>query len=157
MRFSSVLKYKLPVLYGLAMAVLLFLLKWLELRFIIFDHAFEIYIGGIALIFTALGIWLAKKLTSPATVIIEKQVLVPVPATQPFQMNETALEQTGISKREMDVLELMARGMSNQEIAGELFVSLSTVKTHTASIFEKLEVKRRTQAVEKARSIRLIP
>ncbi len=137
------------ILYGISLAILLFLLKWLELRFVIISHAFEIYIGAIALLFTVLGIWLAQKLTKPKTetFFVEKKA---------FILNENELKKLEISKREMDVLQLMAEGLSNQEIAEKLFVSLNTIKTHTSNLFEKLDVKRRTQAIEKAKRLSLI-
>lgn len=140
------------------MAILLFLLKWLELRFIIMDHALELYIGSIALVFTALGIWLALKLSRPKIeqVIIEKEVIVHKP-TEAFVLNEKELEKLNISRRELDVLQLMSEGLSNQEIAEKLFVSLNTVKTHAANLFMKLDVKRRTQAVEKAKRLNILP
>ncbi len=137
------------------MALFLFLLRWLELRFIIMDHALEIYIGAIAMIFTGLGIWLALKLAKPKTIVIEKEVAAPAAAS--FVMNEKELERLNLSRRELEVLQAMAGGLSNQEIAGQLFVSLNTVKTHSSNIFMKLDVKRRTQAVEKAKRLSIIP
>lgn len=137
-----------------ALAVLLFVLRWLELRFLIINHAIEVYAGAIAVIFTGLGIWLALKLTKPKTVIVEKEVYV---SGQEFELNEAVLEKLGLSKRELEVLELMSAGLSNQEIANRLFVSLNTIKTHTSKLFEKLDVKRRTQAIEKAKRIGIIP
>jgi DNA-binding CsgD family transcriptional regulator len=138
------------------MAMLLLLLKWLEVRFIIFDHAFEIYAGAIALIFTGLGVWLALKLTKPKVerVIVEKEVYIP---TSTFTLNERALQNLNLSKRELEVLQLMAEGLSNHEIAERLFVSLSTVKTHSRNLFDKLEVSRRTQAIDKAKKLSIIP
>lgn len=149
-------KNKSILVYSASLALLLFLLKWLELRFIIFDHAMEVYIGAIAVIFTALGIWLALKLVRPAkqTIIIEKPVYLGNPGG--FILNEKALYELGLSRRELEVLQLMAEGLSNQEIAARLFVSLNTIKTHTSKLFEKMEVKRRTQAVEKAKRLQLI-
>ncbi|HEU4551482.1 MAG TPA: LuxR C-terminal-related transcriptional regulator [Chitinophaga sp.] len=157
MAASFLSKHKHVILYGICLALLLFLLKWLELRFIILNHAFEIYIGAIALIFTGLGIWLALKLTKPKvkTVVVEKEVYIP--QDDAFVLNERELEQMGISNRELEVLQLMAEGLSNQEIAGRLFVSLNTIKTHSSRLFEKMDVKRRTQAVEKAKRLRIIP
>lgn len=73
-----------------------------------------------------------------------------------FILNETELQRLGISKREHEVLELIAKGLSNQEIADKLFVSLNTIKTHTSNLFLKLEVSRRTQAIQKAKELRLI-
>lgn len=151
------LRNKAAINYGISLAFLMFLLKWLELRFVIFDHSFEIYIGFIALIFTALGIWLALKLSKPKieTVLVEKEVIVN--RNDSFVQNTSLISQLEIRKRELEVLGLLAEGYSNREIAAKLFVSLSTVKTHNQNLFEKLDVKRRIQAVEKAKKLNLIP
>lgn len=153
---KTLVKNKWIVLYGFSLALLLFLLRWLELRFLILSHAQDVYNGAIALIFTLLGIWIALKIAKPKkeTVIIEKTIYLQ--PEKEFVLNQTALEELNLSPREMDVLELMAKGMSNAEIAEKLFVSLNTIKTHSSKIYEKLEVKRRTQAVEKARQLSLI-
>ena len=158
---------KATIVYSISLAFLLFLLKWLELRFIIFHHSFEIYIGFIAVIFTALGIWLALKLSKPKieTIVVEKLVLseveVEVYINSPDSYRDvpdaSLIAQLGLSKRELEILSLLAQGHSNQEIAAKLFVSLSTVKTHIQNLFEKLDVKRRTQAAEKAKRLNLIP
>ena len=150
-------KYKAIIIYSISLAFLLFFLKWLELRFIIFDHSLEIYIGFIAIIFTGLGIWLALKLTKPKikTLVIEKEVYIN--RNENFVLNTSLISQLELSKRELEILNLMAQGHSNEEIAAKIFVSLSTVKTHNQNLFEKLDVKRRTQAIEKARSVNLIP
>lgn len=149
-------KHRQELLYGVSLALLLFVLKWLELRFLIIDHIIEIYVGAIALMFTGLGIWLAQKLTAPKveTRIVEREVYVA--AGDEFAVNEPERLRLGISQRELEVLQLVAEGLSNQEIAERLFVSLNTVKTHSSRIFEKLEVRNRTQAVERARRLRLI-
>jgi two-component system, NarL family, response regulator LiaR len=154
---NFLLRHKATIVYSISLALLLFLLKWLELRFIIFDHSFEIYIGFIAIIFTALGIWLALKLSKPKieTVIIEKEVYVN--RNENFILDTSLISQLELSKRELEILSLLAQGHSNQEIAAKLFVSLSTVKTHIQNLFEKLDVKRRIQAVEKAKRLNLIP
>ena len=154
---NFLLRNKATIIYSISLAFLLFLLKWLELRFIIFDHSFEIYIGFIAVIFTALGIWLALKLSKPKieTVVVEKEVYVT--RNESFVLDESLVAQLELSKRELEILGLLAQGHSNQEIAAKLFLSLSTVKTHIQNLFEKLDVKRRIQAVEKARSLNLIP
>ena len=148
-------KNKHTILYAIALALLLFLLKWLELKLIIVDNAYEIYMGAIAVFFTILGIWLALKLTKPKTVVVEKQVYIN--NGPEFTINQTELDKLGLSKRELDVLQLMAEGLSNQEISERLFVSLNTIKTHSAKVFEKMEVKRRTQAVEMAKRLCIIP
>ena len=146
------------LLYGMALAVLLFLLKWLEWRFILFDHAIELYSGAIALLFTGLGIWLALKLAKPkvSTVVVEKEVLVPVKAEVDEAGLASELAKLGMSQRELEVLRLMAEGLSNQEIADRLFVSLNTVKTHCSRIFEKLDARRRTQAIERGKRLGII-
>lgn len=137
--------HKATIVYSICLALLLFLLKWLELRFIIFYHSLEIYIGFIAFIFTALGIWLALKLSKPKieTVVIEKEVYIS--RNENFVLNESLVAKLELSKRELEILGLMAEGNSNQEIANRIFISLSTVKTHNQNLFEKLDVKRRTQ------------
>lgn len=160
MRLSST--YKEILLYGISMAVLLLLLKWLEARFIIFNYRLDFFIGAIAIVFTVLGIWLALKLVKPKveTRIVEKEIYVEkevyIDSSAKKEINQKEIENLGISKRELDVLQLMATGLSNEEIAGKLFVSLNTIKTHSSNIFLKLDVKRRTQAVEKAKRLNII-
>jgi len=148
--------HKLIFVYGSSLAFLLFFMRWLELKLLVIHHSTEIYAGIIAILFTGLGIWLTLKLIKPKTVVVEKEVYV-VKAHEPFSVNEAALEQLGLSKRELEVLQLMAEGLSNQEIAARLFVSLNTVKTHSSNLFEKMEVKRRTQAVEQGKRLGIIP
>ena len=154
---NFLLKNKQIILYGVVLAVFLFLLKWLETTYIIADTQLDTYIGAIALIFTGLGIWLAIKLRKPKveTVVIEKEILLTSP--QDFVLNEEQVKRFSLSKRELEVLQLMAEGLSNQEIADRLFVSLNTVKTHSAQVFEKMEVKRRTQAVDLGKKLSIIP
>ena len=154
MRFIA--RNRAIILYGGSLAVLLLIMKWLEWRIVVIDHAFELYAGFVAISFTLLGIWLANKLTRPKTntVVIEKEVLV---STKDFVLNEAELARLGLSKREMEVLQSMADGLSNQQIAERLFLSLNTIKTHSSKVFEKLEVQRRTQAIEKARKLNIIP
>lgn len=154
---TFLVKHRSTILYSISLALLLVLLKWLELKFIIFDHSFEIYVGFIAIIFTALGIWLALKLSKPKvqTVVVEKEVYVT--RNENFVPNTALIAEMEISKRELEILNLMVQGHSNEEIAKNLFVSVSTIKTHNQNLFFKLDVKRRTQAVEKARRLNLIP
>lgn len=136
------------LLYGLSLAVLIFFLKFIEYRFLIRDLSLEVYMGAIAVFFTVLGVWAGLKLTKKKTIVITNPT---------FQFDQARLDSLGISKREYEVLELMARGFSNQEIADKLFVSLNTVKTHSSNLFLKLEVSRRTQAVQKAKELQLLP
>jgi DNA-binding CsgD family transcriptional regulator len=137
------------ILYGLSMAALLALLKYLEYRFVVRDIPFEFYVGFIAVMFTILGVWVGRRLT--------RTKLVPVPVGPEFERDEGALKSLGISKREYEVLELIACGLSNQEIAEKLFVSTSTVKTHTSNLFAKLDARRRTQAIQRAKELRILP
>ncbi len=144
-------------MYSVSLAFLLFFLRWLELRFIIFTHSYEIYIGIIAVLFTGLGVWLARKLSKPKveTVVVEKEVYVG--KGEDFVFNKAFAEQLELSRKELEVLTLIASGLSNHEIAQRLCISVSTVKSHNQNLFGKLDVKRRTQAVEKARKYSLIP
>ncbi|MDR6967812.1 DNA-binding CsgD family transcriptional regulator [Flavobacterium arsenatis] len=141
------------ILYGISLALLFVLLRFLEFRFLIISHSFELYVGAIAVLFTVLGIWLAKKLTSPK---VEMRIVERFIDGSAFIMNRREAANRKISKRELEVLQLMAQGMSNKEIAESLFVSLNTIKTHSSNLFEKLEAKRRTQAVENAKKLRII-
>lgn len=154
MTFKLLVRNKQVIMYGISMAVLLFLLKWLQVRFVIIDHAFEVYVGAIAIIFTGLGIWLALKLAKPKieTVVVEKEVYV-----NTFVLNKKELENLNLSKRELEVLQLMAEGLSNKEIGQRLFISVSTIKTHSNNLFEKMNVDRRTQAVDRAKKLGIIP
>lgn len=136
------------VLYGLAMAVLVFILKYIEYRYLLRDLRVEVYIGLVAVLFTALGIWVGTKLLQGK----RKDTVIEVRHT----VDEEAVRRIGISGRELEVLQLMATGKSNQEIADKLFISLPTVKSHSSSLYGKLEVKRRTEAVHKAKALGII-
>jgi NarL family two-component system response regulator LiaR len=136
-------------LYGIAMAVLLGVLKLVEYKYLVRDIPLEFYVGLIAVLFTALGIWAGLRLTRPKIV----EVLV----DGPFTRDDEAVKRLRISKREFEVLELMAEGLSNQEIAERLFVSNSTVKTHVSNVLGKLESSRRTEAIANAKQLRIIP
>lgn len=144
--FTSNLRYL--IFYALGMAILAFLLKWMQWKFFIVDNSVEIYVGLIAVFFTALGVWISNQLTGKKvkTVVVEKQA-----APAPFEVNVQELEKLNLTTREYEVLQLMAQGKSNVEIADSLFLSVSTVKTHASNLFVKMEVKRRTQAIEKAK------
>lgn len=150
------LQTKHVLVYGLILAALVFVLKWLQWKFLIVDNAIEIYIGLIAVFFTILGIWIATQLTKPKIkkVIVEKQVFVPQPAE--FSLNETELEKLNLTNREYEILQLIARGHSNADIADALFLSISTVKTHVSNLYVKMDVKRRGQAIDKAKRLRVV-
>ncbi|HKY27134.1 MAG TPA: response regulator transcription factor [Pyrinomonadaceae bacterium] len=143
------------LIYGLCGGVLIVLLRLVEYRFLILTHSVEIYGGLIALVFAILGIWLGLRLTRKKELVIVKEV--PVPIAQAFAINNDKIRELAITKRELEILELIARGLSNREIAEKLFVSENTVKTHSSRLFDKLGAKRRTQAVQMAKELGLIP
>ena len=153
--------------YGLLGGILIAALKLVEYRFLVLEHSLEIYGGIIALLFSALGIWLGLKLTRTHETVVVREVPVPVevrvPVSEPvpvagqFTRNTARLHQLGITPRELEILEAVADGLSNREIAERLFVSENTVKTHAARLFDKLSARRRTQAVQRAKEAGLIP
>ena len=148
------------VVYGLVAGVLIATLKLIEYRFLVVDYSLEIYGGLVALLFATLGIWLGLKLTrTKETVVVREvtvQVPVEVPAPREFVVNRQRMEALGITPREHEILTLIAAGLSNREIAERLFVSENTVKTHSSRLFDKLQAKRRTQAVQLAKEAGLI-
>lgn len=135
--------WKPVLLYGALLAGGTFVLQWLDYGRIARAHAGEVYVFLIALGFLALGIYVGARLFGPRQ-------------PTPFDGNPKAQAALGISARELDVLHEIAAGRSNKEIAARLDVSPNTVKTHAARLFEKLEVKRRTDAINKARSIGIL-
>ena len=146
-------------LYGIIGGILIAALKWSEYRFLVIDHSIEIYSGLIAATFAAVGIWLGLKLTRKQERIVVKEVPVTVQVSmaEPFCPNEAKREELAITPREMEILELIAQGMSNREIAEKLFVSENTVKTHSSRVFDKLGARRRTQAVQLGKEFGLLP
>lgn len=150
-------KWRHILLYGSLLAVLVLLLKWLQWKFLIVDNSLEIYLGLIAVFFTVLGIWVANQLAGRRvkTVIVEREVYIPQPAE--FTINEAELKKLNLTTREHEVLQLLTGGHSNAEIAAELFLSQSTIKTHVSNLFVKMDVKSRAQAIEKAKRLRITP
>jgi two-component system, NarL family, response regulator LiaR len=141
------------LVYGLTGGALLVALKLAEYRFLVATHSFEIYGGLIAAMFSALGIWLGLTLTRKKPAVIVREV----PVGGPFVRDETRVAELGITARELEILGLIASGLSNREIADQLCVSENTVKTHSSRLFDKLGAKRRTQAVQIGKDYRLIP
>jgi DNA-binding NarL/FixJ family response regulator len=131
------------LLYGVLLAAGSLGLQWLEYQLLVRTHSIAAFVALVALSFLALGVWVGAKLfhREPAA---------------PFEVNTRALQTLGISERELDVLRLLAAGRSNKEIAKRLEVSPNTVKTHVAKLFEKLEVRRRTEAIGRARDLGVI-
>jgi DNA-binding CsgD family transcriptional regulator len=147
---------KTILLYGLLGGVLIAGLKFIEYRFLVVEHSLEIYGGLVALVFSVVGIWLGLKLTKTKETIVVKEVPVPVRVPEPFVVDDGSRERLGVTPRELEILELMAEGLSNREIAERLFVSENTVKTHSSRLFDKLQAKRRTQAVQRGKEAGLI-
>jgi DNA-binding CsgD family transcriptional regulator len=143
---------KTAVLFGALGGVLVAVLKVVEYRFLVVEHSLEIYGGLVALVFSAVGLWLGLTLTGR-----RRDVVVRVPVAGPFIRNAARQAELGITAREVEILELIAVGLSNREIAERLFVSENTVKTHSGRLFDKLAAKRRTQAVQRARDAGLVP
>ena len=147
---------KTTLLFGLLGGALIALLKLIEYRFLVVEHSLEIYGGLVALVFSALGVWLGLKLTrrrdEPAAMPATSVAAAPAA----FVVDRVRLEALGITPREHEILGLIAAGLSNREIAERLFVSENTVKTHSSRLFDKLQAKRRTQAVQLAKEAGLI-
>jgi DNA-binding NarL/FixJ family response regulator len=142
------------LLYGLLGGVLIAGLKLIEYRWLVVEHSVEIYGALVAAVFAAAGIWLGRRLTKkPDTVIVRE--LVPAPAT--FVRDEGKVESLGLTPRELEILGLIAEGLSNREIANRVNVSENTVKTHSSRVFDKLGARRRTQAVQLGKELRIIP
>ena len=144
------------LLYGVCGGVLIVVLKLTEYRFLVIEHSVEIYGALVAALFAGLGIWLGLTLTRKKPEVIRETVIKEVPAAGPFVVDEARVSQLGITARELEILGLIAAGLSNREIAGRLFVSENTVKTHSSRLFDKLGAKRRTQAVQIGKTARLI-
>jgi two-component system, NarL family, response regulator LiaR len=143
------------LIYGLIGGIVITVLKWTEYRFLVLEHSFEIYGGLIAITFAALGIWLGLRVSGKREKVVTKETLTPAWRAQ--IPDKKKIEDLGITPRELDILGLIAQGMSNREIAEKLFVSENTVKTHSSRVFGKLGAKRRTQAVQLGKEYGLLP
>ena len=154
---AAVIMKRYVLLYGLIGGLLIGALRWMEYRFLVLEHSLDLYGGLVALIFAGLGIWLGLRLTRPRPAVLIKEVRVWVNDSGPFQSDLQKLEELGITARELEILQLIAEGLSNREIAERIFVSENTVKTHSSRVFDKLGAKRRTQAVQIAKASGLIP
>jgi ATP/maltotriose-dependent transcriptional regulator MalT len=143
------------LLYGLIGGALILGLRLIEYRWLVVEHSVEIYGALVAAVFAALGIWLGRRLTRTTERVVVREVAVPAPAT--FVRDTDRLATLGITPRELEVLELIAQGLSNREIAARVNVSENTVKTHSSRVFDKLGARRRTQAVQIGKEFRLIP
>ena len=156
------------LIFGLVGGLLIAILQYTEYRFVVIEHSVELYSALVAILFATFGIWLGLRITRRREIIREtvvvREVLVPVeapapftPSTAPFAPNTAQQQTLGITARELEILTLVARGLSNREIATQLFVSENTVKTHCARAFDKLGAARRTQAVQRGKELGLLP
>jgi len=149
------------LIFGVVGGLLIATLQYTEYRFVVIEHSVELYSALVAVLFAAFGIWLGLRITRNRETIREtivvKEVLVPAEAATSFAPNTTQQQALGITARELEILALVARGLSNREIATELFVSENTVKTHCARAFDKLGAARRTQAVQRGKEMGLLP
>ena len=146
---------KQVLLFGLVGGVLVTLLQWTEFHFVVMEHSLAIYSVLIAVLFAGAGIWLGTRLLGPRERLAEGPVAAaPKPTLTP---DDTARERLGITRRELEILHLVARGLSNREIGQTLFVSENTVKTHCSRAFDKLGARRRTEAVRRSKELGLLP
>jgi ATP/maltotriose-dependent transcriptional regulator MalT len=155
------------LIFGLVGGLFIATLQYTEYRFVIIEHSVELYGALVAILFAAFGIWLGLRITRRRETIREtvretvvvREVRVPAeaPALEPFAPNTVQQQTLGITARELEILTLVARGLSNREIATQLFVSENTVKTHCARAFDKLGAARRTQAVQRGKELGLLP
>ena len=155
---------KQVLIFGLVGGVLVTLLQWTEFHFVVLEHSVAIYGVLIAILFAGAGIWLGTRLFAPRERIVDRfvdrfvdrvvEVEVPAPS---FAADGAARERLGITRRELEILALVARGLSNREIGETLFVSENTVKTHCSRAFDKLGARRRTEAVQRSKELGLLP
>ncbi len=143
------------LIYGLVAGLCTAFLQVIEYRWLVVEHSFEIYGGVVALLFATLGIWLGLKLTRKTVEV--REVPVPMPTATEFVRDEAQVRALGLTARELEILAWMAEGLSNREIAERAFVSENTVKTHASRVLDKLGAARRTQAIQRARELRLVP
>ncbi len=147
-------KWRHLLIYGFILGLLIISLRLLRWKYVIADQSLEIYIGIVALFFMGLGVWVAMQWFSPQSKTAEETESIP--GQEPFSIDEKALERLQLTEREQEVLGLIVKGYSNLEIAKALHLSVSTIKTHVSNLYSKLEVKRRGQAIGKARKLRIV-
>lgn len=143
------------LLYGLLGGALIAGLRLIEYRWLVVEHSVEIYAGLIAAVFAGVGIWLGLRLTGRRERVVVREVLVE--ARSEFVRDQARVDALGLTPRELEMLEQVAAGLSNREIADRAHISENTVKTHLSRVFDKLGARRRTQAVQLGKDFRLIP
>jgi DNA-binding CsgD family transcriptional regulator len=149
------------LIFGLDGGIIIAILQYTEYRFVVIEHSVELYGALVAILFATFGIWLGLRITRRRERVVVREVVGPAsdrgePAS-PFAPNRAQQQSLGITDRELEILALIARGLSNREIATQLFVSENTVKTHCSRAFDKLGAARRTQAVQRGKELGLLP
>ncbi|MBB5057104.1 DNA-binding CsgD family transcriptional regulator [Granulicella aggregans] len=149
---------KQVLIFGLVGGVLVALLQWIEFHFLVLEHSVAIYGVLIAILFAGAGIWLGTKLLAPRERIVDRivEITTPAPPAPSATPEDNIRERLGITRRELEILEHVARGLSNREIGEALFVSENTVKTHCSRVFDKLGARRRTEAVQRSKELGLL-
>lgn len=144
------------VIIGFGILILALLILFQLARFQSFRSGFkiEIWIAAFSILFFIIGIFLSTKLFKPKPQVIEKEIFTT--SEIPFETDSSQLVKLGISKREFEILQLINEGLSNQQIASKLFVSENTVKKHISNLFMKMDVERRTEAIKKAKGLKII-
>ena len=161
LHFSTTMKRHV-LIFGLVGGLLIATLQYTEYRFVVIEHSVELYGALVAILFATFGIWLGLRITRRREKIVVREVLAPTSGrdaepTSPFAPNTAQQQSLGITDRELEILALIARGLSNREIATQLFVSENTIKTHCSRAFDKLGAARRTQAVRRCKELGLLP
>ena len=149
-------KYRSIIIFGLILALLLFVMKILEYRYFIGSLETELYTTGVAAFFTIIGIWLGINLLKPKKVVEKVVEIVEVPSTPQSEIDQEKLTTFGFNDREYEILKLISEGLTNKEIGERLFIAVPTVKTHTSNLYSKLDVNSRTQAIHKAQNLNII-
>lgn len=139
-----ILRVKKTILIFSALTIaILLLFKFSAYSYLSGSLAVELVLGAIALVFFFIGLYINKRKAGKQPVVKE-------------EIDHNMITQLGISNREYEVLVHLSKGMSNKEIAESLFVSESTIKTHVSNLLVKLDAKRRTQAIQKAKTLHLL-
>jgi len=143
------------LIFGLVGGLLIAVLQWVEYRFLVIEHSGEVYGALVAVVFAGFGVWLGMRQSRPGG----KESAGPELRAEGegFQVDRGQQERLGITARELEILVLVAEGLSNREIGERLFVSENTVKTHCARVFDKVGAVRRTQAVQRGKELGLLP
>ena len=140
--------------FGILIFALLMLFQLARIQSFKSGFKIEIWIAIFSILFFIIGIFISRKLFKPKPTLIEKEIYVNT--DQPFEVDASQISKLGISKREYEILQLIDEGLSNQQIAEKLFVSENTIKKHISNLFFKMDVERRTEAIKKAKGLKIL-